>query len=894
MADLRQDVGIYLRVFGATDVAQAFGTANSWAMDLGKNVANIAGKFADALQPAMQFEKAMSGVAKVAEGEVADNIGRIGQKLLDLSTKMPVAAEKLAGIAQEAAAAGVSTEKGLLGATEAIAKFAVVADMKGEQAAASLFKVAAAFQLDVNKDDNALTRIASVLTGVGNAIVGGAQDLTRALTRIPNALAIGLDVGKVTAFAGALINAGETGLNSANMLKTTFDKLAAQPDKFAKAVGLSTDQVRAALAGGPDSVVGLVLYSADKMAKLEAGTKEYGVAAENLTKGPLKALQKLGQAHETVAKLLQIQAREMKEAQALQESYAKATDNLASKWEVFKNVLFKVAVDIGGKILPQIGDGLGMVSDAIKRVGEELVGSGALEDLGATFSRALPYLREFVDYTEKKVLFLVDLYKNWGAATELVGKIFDQTFPHGREVIAAFAHGAAEAFDGLLYAVKKVGEGTAEFMRLSWEGIGLTIAHGVDAVAKLFGRGLEVLGFTALGNDVKEWGTVFKEAVLETFDDVVKGFGKFGDFIRNAGEALSRFFGLARTGEVELKGMNKEQREATENALTRAAAEKELGDTIKNWGDDQTAATKATEEGNGAVSEADRAMRAFNDSIKGVSGAHQEATTKAAAAADTTKKLADATSYQVTMLGKKYNQLEALKKMEAFAGGDQKDRLQAQIKALQAEIQMDEKRFGLAQRNIKAQGALAAARATGGSAAEKAAKSEAVLAKAIEANTQITTAKLDVQKASITAYAETMKSKFEMTAKVAEAHAKQIEATMKTLGDSTTQVTELMTKGWEDYVNAVKNPFASGSSNIVKTFEAQMQMQRELIMAQTRLAQEQAETLRFQRERQAQNRPIIIRTVIEGADGAITELLDMLVSRLTTRALSEDGELCGC
>lgn len=111
---------------------------------------------------AMEFESAFARVKRVITPAIAD-VGALRDGLLDMSTKIPVAATDLAKIASMAGQMGITGTENILKFTETVARLGVTADMSGEEAAKMLARIAQVNNIPIDKIDH----LASAVLGVG-------------------------------------------------------------------------------------------------------------------------------------------------------------------------------------------------------------------------------------------------------------------------------------------------------------------------------------------------------------------------------------------------------------------------------------------------------------------------------------------------------------------------------------------------------------------------------------------------------------------------------------------------------------------------------------------------------------------------------------------------------
>lgn len=101
------------------------------------------GKLKDIARPAIEFESAMADVRKVVEFSPGDEgkreFKKMGQAILDMSTKIPIAAEGLAQIVAAGGQSGIARDD-LLKFAESAAKMGVAFDISADQAGEMMAK----------------------------------------------------------------------------------------------------------------------------------------------------------------------------------------------------------------------------------------------------------------------------------------------------------------------------------------------------------------------------------------------------------------------------------------------------------------------------------------------------------------------------------------------------------------------------------------------------------------------------------------------------------------------------------------------------------------------------------------------------------------------------------
>lgn len=164
--------------------------------------AAMAVPLAIAVKQAMGFEAAMADVRKVVNFDTPQQFAQMSSDVLDLSTKIPMAA---GGIAQIVAAAGRANipRKELLGFAQDAAKMGVAFDMTGDEAGGMMAKWRTAFGLS----QTGVTALADQINALTNTYGGNATAVSGIVTRIGS-------LGKVAGLSSSQVGAMAQLLNS--------------------------------------------------------------------------------------------------------------------------------------------------------------------------------------------------------------------------------------------------------------------------------------------------------------------------------------------------------------------------------------------------------------------------------------------------------------------------------------------------------------------------------------------------------------------------------------------------------------------------------------------------------------------------------------------------------
>lgn len=263
----------------------------------------IAAPVVASAKSAMNFEEGMAGVAKVT-GLANDKLAAMADRLVDLSTRVPMSATDLSNIAAAAGAAGVGMDKfgrplpsqaeDLVAFTDAAARMGIAFDMSAEDAGGTMAKWRQAFQMTQPEVEGLGDRINALTNKFG----GKASAVSGIVTRIgPLGKVAGIAAPQVAALASSLNSIGveeevaATGIKN-TLLTLTKGTAAAKSQQAAyKALGLDAAKVAQAMQVDASGTIVDVLerirgLSVDKQASTLSelfGTESVGAIAPLLT-----------------------------------------------------------------------------------------------------------------------------------------------------------------------------------------------------------------------------------------------------------------------------------------------------------------------------------------------------------------------------------------------------------------------------------------------------------------------------------------------------------------------------------------------------------------------------------------------------------------------------------
>lgn len=181
--------------------------------------------YAGPVQASMDFESAMSDVAKVVDGLKGSGTGELTQEyynmrdaILDLSAKIPMTAKELTEIAAAAGSAGIAREE-ITRFAEDAAKMGVAFDISADQAGEWMAKWRTSFGMTQDE----VISLSDKINYLSNTTAANAEQISTIVTKIgPLGEVAGFASGEIAAMGAALVAVGVNEDVAATGIKKVF------------------------------------------------------------------------------------------------------------------------------------------------------------------------------------------------------------------------------------------------------------------------------------------------------------------------------------------------------------------------------------------------------------------------------------------------------------------------------------------------------------------------------------------------------------------------------------------------------------------------------------------------------------------------------------------------
>lgn len=527
--------------------------------------AGMAYSVAQVADAAVKFESSMADVRKVVDFDSPEQFKQMGKDILDLSTRIPMAAEGLAQIVAAGGQSGIARDE-LLGFAESAAKMGVAFDITAEQAGDMMAKWRTAFKMGQSD----VVKLADKINFLGNTTAASAPLISDVVTRIgPLGSVGGVASGEIAALGASLVGSGVTSEIAATGIKNLILALVSgesatksQNEAFA-ALGLNAVDMAKYMQKDARGAILSVLEAVQRLDK----EQQASVMAELFGKESISAIAPLLSNLDALKTNFDAVSDASKYAGSMEKEFQTRAETTANAMELMNNSIYRTKVAIGQGLLPAIAPVASVVADAATAVGNfateypnltgaVLGGTGALFGVAAAASAFMWALNgaRLALFGAKTAFGIAGaalgkyniLIKTGTALTygwNLAGRLFNSGLAITGSMFKGLGVGAMKLWGVLLanpwIALATVAVGAAWMIYKNWD-------------------------------TVKEWFTTLWDdpaLALQQFCDGVKSkLGEAYDWIHNKWENISNFLSSPIFGSVNITASGQNGQKVAQNA----------------------------------------------------------------------------------------------------------------------------------------------------------------------------------------------------------------------------------------------------------------------------------------------------------------------------------------
>ena len=358
---------------------QAFGQKMSGFGDgLSKMTAGLSTGMYLAGKAAIDFESSFAGVVKTVNGS-PEQLNRIRQGFLDLSTQIPVSANELAKVGEVAGQLGIKTEN-ILDFTKTIADLGATTNLSAEEGATSL----AQFMAVMGTSQSNIRNLGSSIVELGNNFATNERSIVEMAQRLSGMgkqtnMAEADVLGLAAALSTVGIEAEAGGSAMTQVMNKMQNAVASGGDglqKFASAAGVSASEFANAFRTRPVEALQMLLKGLDEV-KENGGNVNEVLAGLGITgireADAIKRLAGALNGDSGLGKALDIANKGWKENNALTKEASIRYQTSASKLKMAKNEIQKMAIEMGSQLLPKLAQALTASKPLINSLGNMML-----------------------------------------------------------------------------------------------------------------------------------------------------------------------------------------------------------------------------------------------------------------------------------------------------------------------------------------------------------------------------------------------------------------------------------------------------------------------------------------------------------------------------------------
>lgn len=481
--------------------------------------AAIAAPIIAATEAAIEFESAMADVRKVVTFDTPEQFKQMGDDVLQLSRRLPMAAQDIAKIVAAGGQAGIDRGELSRFAEDAV-KMGVAFDQTSEEAGDMMAKWRTAFKLGQDE----VAALADKINYLGNTGPANARQISGIVSRIgPLGAVAGLASGEIAAMGATLAGVGvqeevaATGMQNFMLALSAGSSAAKKQQELFKALRMDAKQVAVSMQTDAQGTIVRVLTAIGKVDKVKQTAVLEGLFGRESIKAIAPMLTNLDLLKDNFGKV----GDATKYAGSMQQEYDARAATTQNNLQLMRNRMSAIGIAVGSVLLPPLNAFLahiGPIADSIGRFASEnpelvkgLLGAAAgFVALRGAVSVAMGVMRAFTAVSSLtplglavRVLALAAgfLIANWSRIAPFLSAAWGRI----KAVIMSFPP--------LQFLIENW-EPIVDFMDALWEAAKVVISQAWDGIKELF------LNFTPLG------------IVIENWDPIVAWFSQLWDRVR--------------------------------------------------------------------------------------------------------------------------------------------------------------------------------------------------------------------------------------------------------------------------------------------------------------------------------------------------------------------------
>lgn len=326
----------------------------------------LAAPFIMGAQAAMKFETAMADVKKVVDFESPAQFAAMSDDVLDLSERLPMAAEGIAQIVAAGGQSGIAREELTAFAEDAV-KMGVAFDLTADQAGGMMAKWRTAFKLSQGE----VVALADQINYLGNSGPANAQQISKIVTSIgPLGEIAGLASGQIAAMGATLAGVGiaedvaATGMKNFMLTLTAGSSATKAQQQAFKALRLDSAEMAKGMQEDAQGTIQRVLLAVSKV----SSDKQAAVLTQLFGKESVGAIAPLLTNLDLLSSNFDKVADSTQYAGSMQAEYATRAATTQNNLQRLQNRVVRLGISVGSALLPPFNDFMDTIGPVISGV----------------------------------------------------------------------------------------------------------------------------------------------------------------------------------------------------------------------------------------------------------------------------------------------------------------------------------------------------------------------------------------------------------------------------------------------------------------------------------------------------------------------------------------------
>jgi TP901 family phage tail tape measure protein len=304
-----------------------------------------------------EYEKGLIGVQKTSNLS-DEETQKLGDDLVELSKKAPLAVNSLLEIAEAAGQLGIKGRKNIVKFTDTVAKLEATTNLKGEEAAKTLARILNVTGEDISNVD----KLGSALVQLGNNVAASEAEIAGLTGEVAKSTAIfKLGAANVTGIGASLAELGiqaEIGGSVVGRafieIKNGIDAGGESLQRLSTATGIAAEDLKGAFAKDATGVFQKFLGSVKGVVESGGNATEFLDSFALKGAGVAKVIAPLSLRVNDLSKNIAAAGAEFSNATALENEFAKASTSISAQLKISQNKLEDAQRTLGEKFAPTV------------------------------------------------------------------------------------------------------------------------------------------------------------------------------------------------------------------------------------------------------------------------------------------------------------------------------------------------------------------------------------------------------------------------------------------------------------------------------------------------------------------------------------------------------------